>query len=195
MNINELKKRHDLKYKNYLMKEKIRDQIKTKLDEKESRQYESKELFKPITKAQQDVKQTINEKQDKLIKNISEKQEKIVDAIENLNDNLTNAGSQIDVANWLQTQPSIIDEEEIDTKPDDSEKIIEKYGFDPKLSVIPDINSVRKQIQSLNGQMRNSNKQIAKEARNERIILSDYLIKIKENIAKQKKNRKRLPQL
>ena len=190
MNIEELKKRHELKYKNYKMKEQIRDKIKTKLDEKQYRQYESKELFKPITKAQEDVKETINQKQDKLIKNISEKQEKIVDAIDNLNDNLTNAGSQIDVANWLQTQTPIYkdededeDEEVIAENPVDEEKIISKYGFDPDLKVIPDIKLVRKNIQILNGRKSNKNKQISTEAIQERNVLSNYLIKIKGKIA------------
>ena len=181
MNINELQKRHDLKYKNHLMKEQIKNQIKTHLDQKEYRQYESKELFKPITKAQQEVKQTIDEKQDKLIKNISEKQEKIVDVIDNLNDTLSNAGSQIGVASWLQGQPSIL-EEDIDEEPVDKKNIISKYGFDPDMNNIPDLKLVRKQIQILNGKTRNTDLDIAREASRDRIILSNYLTKIKEHI-------------
>ena len=180
MDINELQKRHDLKYKNHLMKEQIRKQIKTHLDQKESRQYESKELFKPVIKAQEEVKQTIDEKQDKLIKNINEKQDKLVDAIDNLNDTLSMSGSQIGVTNWLQGQPSIL--EDIDEEPVNAKDVISKYGFDPDLKIIPDLKLVRKQIQILNGKTHNTNLNIAREALQDRIVLSDYLKMIKDQV-------------
>ena len=182
MDINELQKRHDLKYKNHLIKEQIRKQIKTRLDEKESRQYERKELFKPVIKAQQEVKQTIDEKQDKLIKNINEKQEKLVDAIDNLNDTLSLTGSQVGVTNWLQGQPSILEEEEIDDEPVNTKNVISKYGFDPDLNDIPDLKLVRKQIQILNGMTRNNDIDIAREALQDRIVLSNYLKSIKDQV-------------
>ena len=182
MDINELQKRHDLKYKNHLMKEQIREHIKTHLDQKESRQYESKELFKPVIKAQQEVKKTIDEKQDKLIKNITEKQEKLIDAVDNLNDTLSNAGSQIGVPNWLQGQPSVLGEEEFDEEPFNEKNVISKYGFDPDLNDIPNLKLVRKQIQILNGKARNNDIEIAREALQDRIVLSNYLMKIKDQV-------------
>ena len=124
MDINKLQKRHDLKYKNHLLKEQIRNQIKTHLDQKESRQFESKELFKPVIKAQQEVKQTIDEKQDKLIKNLNEKQDKLIDAVDNLNDTLSSAGSQIGISSWLQGKPSVLGEEEFDEEPVNVKNII-----------------------------------------------------------------------
>ena len=178
MDINKLQKRHDMKYQNYLKKEQIRNQIKTHLDQKESRQYENKELFKPVIKAQQEVKQTIDEKQDKLIKNLNEKQEKLIDAVDNLNDTLSSAGSQIGVSSWLQGLPSIIEEKEDDEESLDPQDVISKYGFDPELKDIPDPKLVRKQIQILNGMSRNKDIDIAREALRDRIILSDYLKRI-----------------
>ena len=180
MDINELQKRHELKYKNHLLKEQIRKQIKSHLDNKESRQYESRELFKPVIKAQQEVKQTIDEKQDQLIKNLNEKQEKLIDAVDNLNDTLTTAGSQIGVANWLQEQPSIFEGDGDETA--DTDDVLKKYGFDPDLKDIPDLESVRKQIQMLNGKMRNKDINIAREARQDRDVLSNYLKRIKAQV-------------
>ena len=186
MDITQLRKRHELKFKNHLMKEQIRSQIKNTLDDKQSRQYERGELFKPIIQEQKEVKQTIDKKQDELIKNMNEKQEKLADAIDNLNDTLTVQGSQMDVSNWLAGQPSTFDEESAYEDPIDEKAVITKYGFDPDLNQLPDLKLVRNKIQILNGKVRNKDIDIARQAYNERIVLSNYLKMVKDKIQTEK---------
>ena len=76
------------------MKRQISKRIKDTLDEKQSRQFENKELFKPVITSQKEVKETIDKKQDKLIEKLNEKQEELITAVDMLNETMSSSGSQ-----------------------------------------------------------------------------------------------------
>ncbi|KAL9951123.1 hypothetical protein ACROYT_G043727 [Oculina patagonica] len=201
MDIEKFRENQKKHYENNLLKRQIRKQIKDTLDEKQSRQFESKELFKPVITSQKEVKETIDKKQDKLIENLNEKQEKLITAVDMLNETMSSSGSQSGVQSWLSDLPSKF--EPLDILPEEDEEededeevpkkevveehifnqgektIIRKYGFDPDLNDIPDEKEVRSAISHLTGKRRSSNRIIKNNARKDQEILSKYRTVIK----------------
>ncbi|KAL9970558.1 hypothetical protein ACROYT_G022956 [Oculina patagonica] len=201
MDIEKFRENQKKHYENNLLKRQIRKQIKDTLDEKQSRQFESKELFKPVITSQKEVKETIDKKQDKLIENLNEKQEKLISAVDMLNETMSSSGSQSGVQSWLSYLPSKFDP--LDIVPEENEEedkdeevpkkevveehifnqgeknIIRKYGFDPDLNDIPDVKEVRSAISHLTGKRRSSNRIIKNNARKDQEILSKYRTVIK----------------
>ncbi|KAL9968942.1 hypothetical protein ACROYT_G021094 [Oculina patagonica] len=201
MDIEKFRENQKKHYENNLLKRQIRKQIKDTLDEKQSRQFESKELFKPVITSQKEVKETIDKKQDKLIENLNEKQEKLISAVDMLNETMSSSGSQSGVQSWLSDLPSKFDP--LDIVPEENEEededeevpkkevveehifnqgeknIIRKYGFDPDLNDIPDEKEVRSAISHLTGKRRSSNRIIKNNARKDQEILSKYRTVIK----------------
>ncbi|KAL9980406.1 hypothetical protein ACROYT_G008994 [Oculina patagonica] len=201
MDIEKFRENQKKHYENNLLKRQIRKQIKDTLDEKQSRQFESKELFKPVITSQKEVKETIDKKQDKLIENLNEKQEKLITAVDMLNETMSSSGSQSGVQSWLSDLPSKF--EPLDILPEEDEEededeevpkkevveehifnqgektIIRKYGFDPDLNDIPDEKEVRSAISHLTGKRRSSNLIIKNNARKDQEILSKYRTIIK----------------
>ncbi|KAL9975788.1 hypothetical protein ACROYT_G012984 [Oculina patagonica] len=201
MDIEKFRENQKKHYSNNLLKRQIRKQIKDTLNEKQSRQFESKELFKPVITSQKEVKETIDKKQDKLIENLNEKQEKLITAVDALNETISSSGSQSGVQSWLSDLPSKFDtldilpeedeEEDVDEEVPKKEvvkdhifnegekNIIKKYKFDPDLEYIPDQQEVRSAISSLSGKRRSSNQIIKNNARKDQEILRKYLTVIK----------------
>ncbi|KAL9960355.1 hypothetical protein ACROYT_G033802 [Oculina patagonica] len=201
MDIEKFRENQKKHYENNLLKRQIRKQIKDTLDEKQSRQFESKELFKPVITSQKEVKETIDKKQDKLIENLNEKQEKLITAVDMLNETMSSSGSKSGVQSWLSDLPSKF--EPLDILPEEDEEededeevpkkevveehifnqgektIIRKYGFDPDLNDIPDEKEVRSAISHLTGKRRSSNRIIKNNARKDQEILSKYRTVIK----------------
>ena len=209
MDIEKFRENQKKHYENNLLKRQIRKQIKDTLDEKQSRQFEGKELFKPVITSQKEVKETIDKKQDKLIEKLNEKQEELIEAVDALNETISLSGSQVGVNKWLSGLPSSFDPAELDPileepaeAPKDEEdeedevpentltniqkEIIKRQGFDPDLKDIPNRKAVVLKIQKQNGKSRSTDKRVAKKAGEERQALSDYLILIKENELKKK---------
>ncbi|KAL9952815.1 hypothetical protein ACROYT_G040126 [Oculina patagonica] len=209
MDIEKFRENQKKHYENNLLKRQIRKQIKDTLDEKQSRQFESKELFKPVITSQKEVKETIDKKQDKLIENLNEKQEKLISAVDMLNETMSSSGSQSGVQSWLSDLPSKFDP--LDIVPEENEEededeevpkkevveehifnqgeknIIRKYGFDPDLNDIPDVKEVRSAISHLTGKRRSSNRIIKNNARKDQEILSKYRTVIKGINLREKK--------
>lgn len=209
MDIEKFRENQKKHYENNLLKRQIRKQIKDTLDEKQSRQFESKELFKPVITSQKEVKETIDKKQDKLIENLNEKQEKLITAVDMLNETMSSSGSQSGVQSWLSDLPSKFDP--LDIVPEENEEededeevpkkevveehifnqgeknIIRKYGFDPDLNDIPDEKEVRSAISHLTGKRRSSNRIIKNNARKDQEILSKYRTVIKGINLREKK--------
>ncbi|KAL9969366.1 hypothetical protein ACROYT_G021574 [Oculina patagonica] len=202
MDIEKFRENQKKHYENNLLKRQIKKQIKDTLDEKQSRQFESKELFKPVITSQKEVKETIDKKQDKLIENLNEKQEKLITAVDMLNETMSSSGSQSGVQSWLSDLPSkfepldILPEEDEEEDEEDEEvpkkevveehifnqgekTIIRKYGFDPDFNDIPDETKVRSAISHLTGKRRSSNLIIKNNARKDQEILSKYRTIIK----------------
>ena len=212
MDIEKFRENQKKHYENNLVKRQIRKQIKDTLDKKQSRQFESKELFKPVITSQKEVKETIDKKQDKLIEKLNEKQDELIEAVDALNETISLSGSQVGVKNWLSGLPSSFDPAELDPileepaeAPKDEEdeedeeeevpentltniqkEIIKRQGFDPDLKDIPNRKTVVLKIQKQNGKSRSTDKRVAKKAAEERQALSDYLILIKEIELKKK---------
>ncbi|KAL9954669.1 hypothetical protein ACROYT_G042234 [Oculina patagonica] len=210
MDIEKFRENHKKHYENNLLKKQIRKQIKDTLDEKQSRQFENKELFKPVITSQKEVKETIDKKQDKLIENLNEKQEKLIEAVDALNETMS-SGSQSGVKSWLSDLPSkfepldILPEEDEEEDEDEDEEvpkkevveehifkegekiIIRKYGFDPDLNDIPEEKEVRSAISHLTGKRRSSNMIIKNNARKDQEVLSKYRTIIKGINLREKK--------
>ena len=198
MDIEKFRENQKKHYENNILKRQIRKRIKDTLDEKESRQFESKELFKPVITSQKEIKGTIDKKQDKLIEKLNEKQEKIIKAVDMLNKTMSSSGSQSGVKSWLSDLPSEF--EPLDILPEEDEEdeegpkkevleeyifnpgeknIIRKYGFDPDLKNIPDEKGVRSKISHLTGKRRSSNLIVKNNAMKDQEILSKYRTIIK----------------
>ena len=134
------------------MKRKIRKEIKDYRDGREDRQFENKELFKPIITSQKEVKETIDKKQDKLIEQLQENQN-FIQSVDVLSDIMSKHGSTGGVERWISDLPSKFDpldtiEEDSDGKEDSDDEegdifsnaekeIIKKYGFDYNMKDIP----------------------------------------------------------
>ena len=199
MDIKKFRENQKKHYENNLLKRQIRKQIKDTLDEKQSRQFESKELFKPVITSQKEVKETIDKKQDKLIEKLNEKQEKLITAVDMLNETISSSGSRSDVKSWLSDFQSEIEPLDILTEEDEDEdeevpkkevivenifnqgekNILRKYGFDPDLINIPDEKEIRSKISHLTGKRRSSNLIIKNNAIKDQEILSKYRTIIK----------------
>ena len=202
MDIKKFRENQKKHYENNLLKRQIRKQIKDTLDEKQSRQFESKELFKPVITSQKEVKETIDKKQDKLIEKLNEKQEKLITAVDMLNETMSSSGSQSGDKSWLSYSPSefepleILTEEDEDEEDEDGEvpkkevpkkevmvenifnqgekNILRKYEFDPDLKNIPDEKAIRSKISHLTGKRRSSNLIVKNNAIKDQEILSKY---------------------
>ena len=122
MDIEKLRKNQKKHYENHLLKRQISKQIKDTLDEKQSRQFESKELFKPVITSQKDVKETIDKKQGELIEKLNEKQEELITAVDMLNETMSSSGSQSGVNSWLSRLPSNFDPMDLDPVPEEEEE-------------------------------------------------------------------------
>ena len=199
MDIEKFRENQKKHYENNILKRQIRKQIKDTLDEKQSRQFESKELFKPVITSQKEVKETIDKKQDKLIEKLNEKQEKLITAVDMLNETISSSGSRSDVKSWLSDFQSEIEPLDILTEEDEDEdkevpkkevivenifnqgekNILRKYGFDPDLKNIPDEKEIRSKISHLTGKRRSSNLIVKNNAIKDQEILSKYRTIIK----------------
>ncbi|KAL9987251.1 hypothetical protein ACROYT_G001527 [Oculina patagonica] len=133
MDIEKFRENQKKHYENNLLKRQIRKQIKDTLDEKQSRQFESKELFKPVITSQKEVKETIDKKQDKLIENLNEKQEKLITAVDMLNETMSSSGSQSGVQSWLSDLPSKFDP--LDIVPEENEEEVKMKKSQKKKSL------------------------------------------------------------
>lgn len=204
MDIEKLRDNYNKRHRNELMKQDIRSKIKEFLDDRESRRFETRELFKPVVTAQKEVKQTIDEKQNKLIEKLKDNQEELIGAVDTLSNIMSTQGSQNEslsgVNKWLRDLPEEYeplemitekdedqDEEKDDDEDDDedeekesvftnSEKdILRKYEFDPDLKEMPTKEDIKSKISHLNGKRRNKNTIISAVAKKEQDALSKYL--------------------
>ena len=195
MDIKKFRENQKKHYENNLLKRQIRKQIKDTLDEKQSRQFERKELFKPVITSQKKVKETIDTKQDELIEKLNEKQEKLIKAVDMLNETMSSSGSQSGVKSWLSGLQSEIEPLDILTEDEDEDEdeevpkkevmvenifnqgeknILRKYGLDPDLKNIPNEKEIRSKISHLTGKRRSSNLIVKNNAIKEQEILSKY---------------------
>ena len=197
MDIEKFRENQKKHYENNVLKRQIRKQIKDTLDEKQLRQFESKELFKPVITSQKEVKETIDKKQDKLIEKLNEKQEKLITAVDMLNETMSSSGSRSEVKSWLSDFQSEIEPLDILTEEDEDgevpkkevmvenifnqgeKNILKKYGFDPDLKNIPDEKAIRSKISHLTGKRRSSNLIVKNNAIKDQEILSKYRTIIK----------------
>ena len=119
MDIGTFRKNVDKQYVTEVMKRKIRKEIKDYRDGREDRQFENKELFKPIITSQKEVKETIDKKQDKLIEQLQENQQELIQSVDVLSDIMSKHGSTGGVERWLSDLPSKFDP--LDTIEEDSD--------------------------------------------------------------------------
>ena len=86
MDINAYRINVENRSKTTSLKHEIHDKIRDYRNQKGDVQYEHRELFKPITKSQDTVRETINEKHNKLIGKLQENQEAITNSLDMLSE-------------------------------------------------------------------------------------------------------------
>ena len=84
MDIQRLKQISEAKIKAGILTKEVRDTLKEYKHNKQDLQQGLSETFKPIIKAQEETKQTIDDKQDKLIKQLQKNQKAITSGLENI---------------------------------------------------------------------------------------------------------------
>ena len=84
MDLQRLKQISEAKIKTGILTKGVRDTLKEYKHNKQDLQLGLSETFKPIIKAQEETKQTIDDKQDKLIKQLQENQKAITSGLENI---------------------------------------------------------------------------------------------------------------
>ena len=84
MDLQRLKQISEAKIKTGILTKEVRDTLKEYKHNKQDLQLGLSETFKPIIKAQEETKQTIDDKQDKLIKQLQENQKAITSGLENI---------------------------------------------------------------------------------------------------------------
>ena len=84
MDLQRLKQISEAKIKAGILTKEVRDTLKEYKHNKQDLQQGLSETFKPIIKAQEETKQTIDSKQDKLIKQLQENQKAITSGLENI---------------------------------------------------------------------------------------------------------------
>ena len=84
MDLQRLKQISEAKIKAGILTKEVRDTLKEYKHNKQDLQQGLSETFKPIIKAQEETKQTIDAKQDKLIKQLQENQKAITSGLENI---------------------------------------------------------------------------------------------------------------
>ena len=84
MDIQRLKQISEAKIKAGILTKEVRDALKEYKHNKQDLQQGLLETFKPIIKAQEETKQTIDDKQDKLIKQLQKNQKAITSGLENI---------------------------------------------------------------------------------------------------------------
>ena len=84
MDLQRLKQISEAKIKAGILTKEVRDTLKEYKHNKQDLQQGLSETFKPIIKAQEKTKQTIDDKQDKLIKQLQENQKAITSGLENI---------------------------------------------------------------------------------------------------------------
>ena len=84
MDLQRLKQISEAKIKTGILTKGVRDTLKEYKHNKQDLQLGLSETFKPIIKAQEETKQTIDDKQDKLIKQLQENQKAITPGLENI---------------------------------------------------------------------------------------------------------------
>ena len=84
MDLQRLKQISEAKIKTRILTKGVRDTLKEYKHNKQDLQLGLSETFKPIIKAQEETKRTIDDKQDKLIKQLQENQKAITSGLENI---------------------------------------------------------------------------------------------------------------
>ena len=84
MDLQRLKQISEAKIKTGILTKEVRDTLKEYKHNKQDLQQGLSETFKPIIKAQEETKQTVDAKQDKLIKQLQENQKAITSGLENI---------------------------------------------------------------------------------------------------------------
>lgn len=198
----------------------VRNTLKKLEYGKQDVQEELSEAYKPIVKAQEKVKETVDKKQDELIDKIQENQQELIGSVDMLSDIMSKQGSTSNINEWLSNTPygytlgldTIEEEEEEMDKPTTSKtngeeklftnydvKVLKTHKFDPTLKNPPTQAQVRLKINSLNGQLRHVKTASDKMAKTmERDTLSKYLVALKtmaedkKEIEKEKKKTKEI---
>ena len=84
MDIERIKKISEAKINAGNVVNKVRKTLKEYNKERQDVQEELSQVYKPIVKAQQDIKQTIDEKQDKMLEQLQKNQESLTDGLQNV---------------------------------------------------------------------------------------------------------------
>jgi len=84
MDIERIKKISESKIKAGVLTNQVRNAIKEYQHERQDMQEDLSETFKPIVKAQEEVKQTIDEKQDKMLEQLQKNQKALTSGFEDL---------------------------------------------------------------------------------------------------------------